>query len=126
MLETHRHLLIVNRPAIVKDLLVEDVLTELRSKFIIDQNDSELIQSERTSSRKAEELLDLLPNKGYGAFQAFYESLCDKYAHLAKLLESGVHADGNQSALKPGELSINNNFENESMYVVQLELISCK
>ena len=44
MLETHRHLLIVNRPAIVQDLLVEDVLTELRSKFIIDHDDSESVE----------------------------------------------------------------------------------
>lgn len=90
MKETHRQLLIGNRSKVVEDLLVEDVLTELRSKFILDQDDCELIQSEKTSRQKAGKLLDLLPSKGFGAFSAFYESLCDKYPHLARLLESGI------------------------------------
>ena len=93
MLETHRHLLIVHRPATVEDLLVEDVLTEvteLRSDFIIDQHDSELVESERTSRSRAEQLLDLLPTKGYKAFQAFYNCLLEKYEHLAELLAGGL------------------------------------
>ena len=107
MLETHRYLLIVNRPAIVQDLLVEDVLTELRSKFIIDHDDSELVESERTSRSKAEKLLDLLPNKGYGAFQAFYESLLEKYEHLATLLESGLSSGLSEN--HDGQGPVNNN-----------------
>ena len=94
MLETHRHLLIANRAAIVEDLLVEDVLTYLRSKFIIDQDDSDLITGAQTSRRRAEKLLDILPDKGYQAFQYFYESLEEKYAHLAQLLAKGM--SGNQ------------------------------
>ena len=113
MLEKHRHLLIRYRSAIVRDLLVEDVLTELRSKFIIDQEDNELVESERTSQRKAEKLLDLLPNKEYNAFNAFYESLLDKYGHLAKLLDTALSDsdDGTNS----GVHSFNNNFGDEGI-----------
>jgi hypothetical protein len=111
MIEAHRHLLIQNRKAIVQDLLVDDLLSELRSKFIIDQDDSELIESERTSQRKAEKLLDLLPGKGYNAFIAFYESLVDKYEHLAKLLESGLSE--NDDGANCGGHSVNNNLAGE-------------
>ena len=113
MLEKHRHLLIRNRPAIVQDLLVEDVLSELRSKFIIDQDDSELVESEKTSQRKAEKLLDLLPNKGYKAFNAFYESLLDKNEHLAKLLESGL--SDNDDRTNSEVHSSNNNLSHEGI-----------
>ena len=97
----------------MQDLLVEDVLSELRSKFIIDQDDSELVESERTSQRKAEKLLDLLPNRGFKAFNAFYESLRDKNEHLAKLLETGLSDsdDGTNS----GVHSFNNNFGDEGI-----------
>jgi hypothetical protein len=111
MIEAHRHLLIQNRKAIVQDLLVDDLLSELRSKFIIDQDDSELIESERTSQRKAEKLLDLLPGKGYNAFIAFYESLVDKYEHLAKLLESGLSE--NDDGTNCEGHSVNNNLAGE-------------
>lgn len=110
MLETHRHLLLVHGPEIVKDLLVEDVLTELRSKFVIDQDDSELIESERTSRGKAEKLLNLLPQKGYGAFQGFYEVLLDKYSHLAKLLGNGIGAIASGDEMNPATtVHLNNN-----------------
>ncbi|XP_028393942.1 apoptotic protease-activating factor 1-like [Dendronephthya gigantea] len=94
MREIHRQLLIGNRTKIVDDLLVEDVLIELRSKFILDQEDCELIKSEKTNRQKAGKLLDLLPAKGFGAFEAFYESLFDKYPHLASLLKSGIGNEG--------------------------------
>lgn len=113
MLETHRHLLLVHGPEIVQDLLVEDVLTELRSKFVVDQDDSELIESELTSRRKAEKLLKLLPEKGYEAFQAFYEVLVDKYSHLAKLLESGISESGDEPNSAGVNVYNNNNLGNE-------------
>ena len=116
MLEAHRHLLLVHGPEIVKDLLVEDVLTELRSKFVIDQDDSELIESERTSRRKAEKLLNLLPQKGYGAFQGFYEVLLDKYSHLAKLLESGIDASGDETNPATTVHLNNNNLGSEGWF----------
>ena len=87
-------MLIANRAAIMEDLLVEDVLSELRSRFVIDREDSELISGEKTSRKRAEKLLDLLPNKGYEAFGYFYESLREKYSHLAQLLVEGT--DGNR------------------------------
>ena len=116
MLETHRHLLLVHGPEIVKDLLVEDVLTELRSKFVIDQEDSELIEDEKTSRRKAEKLLNLLPQKGYGAFQAFYEVLLDKYPYLAKLLESGIGASGDETNPATTVHLNNNNLGSEGWF----------
>ena len=97
----------------MQDLLVEDVLTELRSKFIIDQDDSELVESERTSQRKAEKLLDLLPNRGFKAFDTFYESLLDKYGHLAKLLETGL--SDSDDGTNPGVHSFNNNSGDEGI-----------
>lgn len=117
MLETHRHLLLEHGPKIVQDLLVEDVLTELRSKFVIDQDDSELIESERTSRRRAEKLLSLLPQKGYEAFQAFYEALLDKSPHLAKLLESGIGASGDETDSGTTVHVNNNNLGNEGWYL---------
>ena len=115
MLEKHRSLLIRHRSAIVEDLLVEDVLTELRSKFIIDQDDSELIKSGLTSRRKAEELLDVLPKKGHEAFQAFYESLLDKYPHLAKLLECGISENHDEPNFSHHS-QLNNNLTSQGKY----------
>lgn len=89
MLEKHRHLLIKFRPEIVEDLLVDDVLVLLQSKRVVDSDDTEVIRGEITSRRQAEKLLDILPQKGYEAFEHFFSALSDKYPHLAKLLESG-------------------------------------
>ena len=89
MLEKHRYLLIQFRPQIVEDLLVDDVLVFLQSKFVLDSEDAEVIRGEITFHRQAEKLLDILPERGYEAFEHFFSALSDKYPHLAKLLESG-------------------------------------
>ena len=93
MLENHRHLLIKFRPEIVEDLLVDDVLVYLRSKFVLDSSDTEVIREEKTSRRQAEKLLDILPTKGYNAFEHFFCILSDKYPHLAHKLRNGVSED---------------------------------
>ena len=90
MLEKHRHLLIKFRQEIVEDLLVDDVIVFLQSKFVLDSEDAEVIRGEKTSLRQAEKLLDVLPQKGYEAFEYFFSALGDKYPHLAKLLQSGA------------------------------------
>lgn len=90
MLEKHRHLLIKFRQEIVEDLLVDDVLVFLRSKFVLDSGDAEVIREEKTSRRQAEKLLDILPQRGYEAFEHFFAALSDKYPHLARLLQSGT------------------------------------
>ncbi|XP_046850672.1 apoptotic protease-activating factor 1-like [Xenia sp. Carnegie-2017] len=91
MLEEHKHLLNASRISIVQDLIVDDVLTELKAKFIVDISDCEEIKAEVTTRKRAEKLLDLLPKKGYDAFSAFHESLTEKYPHLAQLLSGGVN-----------------------------------
>lgn len=88
MLEKHRHLLIKFRGEIVEDLLVDDVLPYLRSKFVLDSEDAEVIRKELTSRRQAEKLLDILSSKGYNTFDHFFTVLKEKYQHLAQLLAS--------------------------------------
>ena len=90
MLENHRHLLIKFRDEIATDLLVDDVIIYLESQHILDTDDKEIIRSKRTSKRRAEKLLDILPTKGFEAFEVFYKILGEKYPHLAELMKSGV------------------------------------
>lgn len=99
MLEEHRHLLIKFREEIVDDLLVDDVLAFLRSKFTLDSEDAEVIRSEITPRRQAEKLLDIIPDRGHEAFPHFLAVLCEKYPHLARLLQSGSGEDLNGEIL---------------------------
>ena len=94
MLEKHRHLLIKFRGEIVEDLLVDDVLPYLRSKFVLDSEDAEVIRKELTSRRQAEKLLDILSSKGYNTFDHFFTVLKEKYQHLAQLLSSDESSEG--------------------------------
>ena len=100
MLEKHRYLLIKFRQEIVEDLLVDDVLVFLQSKFVLDSEDAEVIRGEATSRRQAEKLLDVLPQKGYEAFEHFFSALSDKYPHLGKLLKSGSSEEQFSSILE--------------------------
>lgn len=99
MLEEHRHLIIKFREEIVDDLLVDDVLAFLQSKFILDSEDAEVIRSEITPRRQAEKLLDIIPDRGHEAFPQFLAVLCEKYPHLARLLQSGSEEDLNGEIL---------------------------
>lgn len=104
MLEKHRHLLIKFRGEIVEDLLVDDVLPYLRSKFVLDSEDAEVIRKELTSRRQAEKLLDILSSKGYNTFDHFFTVLKEKYQHLAQLLssdESSEDENGFNHVLSP-------------------------
>ena len=86
MLQAHRTILVTRRADIVKDLRVNDVLDELKSKFVLETENTEQILHEKTSREQAEKLLDILPNKGSTAFECFRKSLREKYPHLAQLL----------------------------------------
>ena len=77
----------------MEDLLVDDILPFLRSKFVFDSEDVELIRTEKTARRRAEKVLDILPSKGFEAFNYFFDSLVDKYPHLAQILTDGVGED---------------------------------
>ncbi|EDO47633.1 predicted protein [Nematostella vectensis] len=90
MLEKHRHLLIKFRQDISRDLLVDDVLPYLQSKLVLDLYDKECIYVEKTSKKKAQRLLDILPTKGFDAFEHFFTILGEKYPQLVGLLRSGV------------------------------------
>mgnify|MGYP001792707736 CR=1 FL=1 len=92
MSETNYSKLILNRVEIVEDLLVEDVLNFLRSTYVFDSEDAELIKSEKTSKRQAEKLLDLLSTKSNAAFYHFRTSLGEGYPHLVELLDEEVAA----------------------------------
>jgi len=100
MLENHRHLLLKFRREIVEDLLVDDVVVFLQSKFVLDSDDIEVIRGEQTSRRQAEMLLDILPKKGYESFEHFFTALSEKYPHLARLLESGASEDGHNNVFE--------------------------
>ena len=89
----HERLLTQHRVSIVEDLLVDDVITLLQSKFVFDDNDIELIRSEKTSKSQAEKLLDLLVRKGDQAFGHFLSALQNAYPYLAELLQE----EGDQS-----------------------------
>ena len=84
----HRELLTENRVDIVNDLLVDDVITDLLSNLVLDDDDTELIRAEKSSKRQAEKLLDMLVTKGDRAFGHFVEALRNPYPHLVELLSS--------------------------------------
>lgn len=72
------------------DLRPEDIFSYLQSKFILDVDEIELIKYEKTSRRRTEKLLKMLPEKGSAAFRHLYDALKDSgYDHLAELLTSG-------------------------------------
>ena len=114
MLEKHIHLLIKYRVELVDDLLVDDVLPYLRSKLVLDGDDIDLIRAEQTPRRKAEKLLDILPTKGFEAFNNFFDSLVEKYPQLAKILSEGVpeekHAEMFDSIDSPLQRKYRNKF----------------
>ena len=87
MTEAHRNLLTSNRVSIVEDLLVDDVLPQLVGKFVFDDDDKQLIRSEKTAKRQTEKLLDLLVKKGDQAFGHFLSALKAPYPYLADLLQ---------------------------------------
>lgn len=122
MLEKHRHLLLKFRHEIVDDLLVDDVVVFLQSKFVLDSDDTEVIRGEQTSRRQAEMLLDILPKKGYESFEHFFTALSEKYPHLARLLESGASEDGHNNVLYEG---IDSPLQREYICIGLYKLLKC-
>ena len=91
MSKEHEDLLTANRVEIIEDLLVEDVLNYLQSKMVFDNEDSELIQAEKTPGRQTAKLLDMLVTKSDAAFHHFLDSLKEPYPHLVELLQGEVN-----------------------------------
>lgn len=91
MNEQQRFLLISNKNSFGDDLRPEDIFSYLQSKFVLNFDEVELIKTERTSRKKTESLLKILPDKGSVAFKHFHDALVySNYQHLAKLLTSGL------------------------------------
>eukprot|EP00794_Sanderia_malayensis_P018164 gene18164-19977_t len=75
------------------DLSPEDVFSYLRSKFVLDEEDVELIKYEKTRRRRTVKLLEILRKKNADAFGHFHDALNDVgggYKHLADLLKSEI------------------------------------
>ena len=87
MTQYHRLVLRIKRVDLVNDLLVDDVLMHLFGKLVFDSDDLQLIHAEKTDKRKAEKLLDLLPQRGEQAFGHFLDALRDPYPHLYEILD---------------------------------------
>ncbi|XP_066999982.2 apoptotic protease-activating factor 1 [Anabrus simplex] len=77
------------REKIVADLDVVNVLDYLISKEILDDQNKDLILSERSRRDRARRLLDILPTKGPLAFECFVESLKEPYSWLYDSLMEG-------------------------------------
>ena len=122
MTNSHRELLTANRVDIVDDLLVDDVLTELVSNFVFDNDDVELIHAESTSKRQAEKLLDLLVNKGDQAFSHFLAALKDPYPHIVELLETDNQANPRKISFAADEQNIGNAWIHYYCMVKELKL----
>ena len=91
MNEQQRFLLISNKKSIGDDLRPEDIFSYLQSKFILNFDEVELIKTEKTSRRKTQKLLSIIPDKGSTAFVHFHGALVDAgYEGLAELLISGL------------------------------------
>lgn len=87
MTNDHRDILNKNREAIAEDLLVDDISSPLVSNLVFDDDDVELIRSEKTSRLQADKLLDLLVTRGDKAFDYFLSALKLPYPHLVEILQ---------------------------------------
>lgn len=111
MFSDHNQVLIAQRNAIVNDLDVKDVFTFLRSKFVLTEDDEDVILGEKTRRREVEKLLDILLLKGDDAFKWFLSSLEEKYPHLVCY------------GVDNGEVS--NQGERNHVLIVAINLIYC-
>ncbi|XP_044167659.1 caspase-2-like [Acropora millepora] len=86
--ERHRELLIRNRKALMKDLDAWSVSIYLYQEQILSEIDFQLIKAERIRLFQAEKVLDIIPQRGPDAFNAFCEALkeTDGQKHLLALL----------------------------------------
>uniref|UniRef100_T2MIQ6 Apoptotic protease-activating factor 1 n=1 Tax=Hydra vulgaris TaxID=6087 RepID=T2MIQ6_HYDVU len=114
MNENQRHILISNRKNISQDLMVEDVLSYLQSKFAINIDDVDVIKLQLTSREKVEKLISILLLKQSNYFGVFYSALkYAEYDHLAELLVNGLtsvidHHDGGDEELASYDVILKN------------------
>ncbi|XP_077994598.1 apoptotic protease-activating factor 1-like [Glandiceps talaboti] len=101
MSEWARSSLLVNRLRIIDDLNVDYVINYLMQDRVIDIDESEIIQHEITSRKKAAKMLDILGRKNQTAYFSFYNALRDNYPELAELLEEDIPEEELDAALSP-------------------------
>jgi len=67
------------------------ILSHLRSKHILDDEDSQIIRSGTSRQQKAEKFIDVLTTKGPNGFSHFMEALEIEYPHLYETI-TGIEA----------------------------------
>ena len=93
MEERERRVLERHREELVSDIAdVEPILDRLVSTGVFRANDDnvQLVRSEKTPLMQARKLLDILPSRGDGAFNHFVGALSSGRSQLAEVLESSL------------------------------------
>ncbi|XP_046825757.1 apoptotic protease-activating factor 1 isoform X2 [Vespa crabro] len=84
MEKLHQHILIQLRDKIVDDMDVRNgIVSVLAGNYILEKEDVKYIKSGTSLKNMAERLLDILPQRGSNAFNAFRESLKHHYKWLS-------------------------------------------
>ena len=93
MEERERRVLEKHRDELVSDIVdVEPILDRLVSTGVFRANDDnvQVVRSEKTPLMQARKLLDTLPSRGHGAFNHFVGALRSGRSQLAEVLESSL------------------------------------
>ena len=105
MNEQQRHLLISQKGPLGDDLDPKNIFSYLLSKFVLNNDEVELINVKATRRGRVEELLRVLREKDSNAFLHFHDALQKTLPHLADLLTSGlsneVPSNGTESSSLP-------------------------
>lgn len=88
----YREVLIKQRPFLVDNLCLEELLDHLVSDGILNERTLHTLQNKKTRFTRAEELLDLLPRRGPDAFHYFMKALLETgqqyiYDHLKSKMQ---------------------------------------
>ncbi|XP_028982158.1 apoptotic protease-activating factor 1 [Diachasma alloeum] len=95
MEQVHRNILINLRETIVQDLDVTNGVIDHLTKYnILKPEDIVEISSRTTAIEKARRLLDILPNRGPGAFSTFQKALEHHYPWLSKAMSKSLVSTG--------------------------------
>eukprot|EP00118_Oscarella_pearsei_P026209 m.309608 g.309608 ORF g.309608 m.309608 type:complete len:1260 (+) comp47090_c0_seq1:159-3938(+) len=87
MQEEEKAILRYHREALTEDLEFDKVRDALVSRGVIDDDDEERIDQEKSRRDKARELLRIIPRRGSSAYGKFLESIEEPYKHLHQLLK---------------------------------------
>ena len=93
MEERERRVLEKHREELVSDIAdVEPILDRLVSTGVFRANDDnvQLVRSEKTPLMQTRKLLDILPSRGHGAFNHFVDALRSRRSQLAEALERSL------------------------------------